>query len=265
MRDSLIIGRYLPYDSFIHKLDPRSKLITTLLFVVIILFANNWATYLLLTGFVVLAIALSKISFAKFINGVKPMLNLLIFTAMIQVLFTNGRTNYFSWWIFTVSQEGIERGIFMFIRFVLIIFISLLLTLSTEALKLTDAIENLMSPLKIFGISVHEPALMLSIAMRFVPIMFDEANVIMDAQRARGMDFTEGNLIQKVKNYTPLLIPLFNASFDRAVDLANAMDSRNYRLSAKRTKYRELNWHLNDTLVLVVLLLLAVAVFLLRA
>jgi energy-coupling factor transport system permease protein len=265
MKEKLIVGRYLPYDSFIHRLDPRAKLLGTIFFIVIIFFANNWQTYLVLSLFVLLAIYLSKLPFKQFLNGVRPMLVLFVFTAMMQILFTPGRTTYFSWGIIAISQEGILQGIYIFLRFVLIIFISLLLTLSTEALQLTDAIEYLFKPLKIFNISVHEPALMLSIAMRFVPTLFDEAETIMNAQRARGMDFSEGSILQRIRNFVPLLIPLFNSSFDRAIDLATAMEARDYRAGEYRTKYRELKWSAWDTLVIITFLILFVIILYLRS
>lgn len=264
MKEKLIIGRYLPYDSFIHNLDPRAKLLGTIFFIFIIFFANNWATYLTLTLFVMLAVYLSNLPFKQFINGVKPMLWLFVFTALMQMLFTRGSTTYFSLGIIAISQEGIQSGIFVFIRFVLIIFMSLLLTLSTEALQLTDAIESLFKPLTVFNISVHEPALMLSIAMRFVPTLFDEAETIMNAQRARGMDFTEGTVMQRVRNFVPLLIPLFNSSFDRAIDLATAMEARDYRAGEMRTKYRQLNWGAWDTFVMFAFLILFISILYLR-
>ena len=264
MRDKLIVGRYLPYDSFIHRLDPRSKLLGTIFFVVIVFFANNWVTYGILSAFVLYAIALSKLPFKQFINGVKPMLTLFIFTAAIQMLTTSGRTSYFSWGVISISKEGIELGIFVFLRFVLILFISLLLTLSTQAIQLTDAIEFFLHPLTYLGISVHEPALMLSIAMRFVPTLFEEAETIMNAQRARGMDFDEGTVIDKLRKLVPLLIPLFNSSFDRAMDLATAMEARDYRGGEPRTNYRKFDWTVWDTLTILGFGLLFVLILLLR-
>lgn len=250
MKQKLIIGRYLPYDSFIHRLDPRSKVLATIFFVVIIFFANNWWTYTLLAGVVLLGIYLAKVPFSYFVKGVRPMLVLFLFTAFLQVLITPGRTTYFSIGFIQISQEGIENGVFVFLRFVLIIFMSILLTLTTEALRLTDAIDYFLTPLKKMNLPVHDMALMLSIGLRFVPTLMDEAEKIMNAQRARGMDFNEGTWMDRIRNFTPLLVPLFNSSYDRAFDLATAMEARDYQGGKGRSKYRQLTWHFTDTLVL---------------
>lgn len=250
MKQKLIIGRYLPFDSFVHRLDPRSKLIASISFIGIIFFANNWLTYLLLTLVVLVGIYLSKVPFNYFLKGVRPMLVLFLFTAFLQILITPGRTTYFSVGFIHVSQEGIQNGFFVFSRFVLIIFMSILLTLTTEALRLTDAIDYFLTPLKKLNFPVHDMALMLSIGLRFVPTLMDEAEKIMNAQRARGMDFNEGTWIDRIKNFAPLLVPLFNSSYDRAFDLATAMEARDYQGGKGRSKYRQLTWHSTDSIVL---------------
>lgn len=250
MKQKLIIGRYLPYDSFVHRLDPRSKLLATIFYVIIIFFANNWQTYLVLSLIVLLGIYLSKIPLNYFINGVRPMLVLFLFTAALQMVFTPGQTTYFSIGFVSISQEGILNGLYVFLRFVLIIFMSILLTLTTEALRLTDAIEYFLTPFKKMNFPVHDLALMLSIGLRFVPTLMDEAEKIMNAQRARGMDFNEGTITQRIRNFVPLLVPLFNSSFDRALDLATAMEARDYQGGKGRSKYRKLTWKKWDTMVL---------------
>ena len=250
MGQKLIVGRYIPYDSFVHRLDSRAKLLATILYLVILFFANNWLTFLVLTLFVGIGIYLSGIPFNYFLRGVRPMIWLLIFTALLQALFTPGTTMYFEFGIIYVSKEGIINGLFIFMRFVLIIFMSTLLTLSTEALDLTDAIEYFLRPLKVFKLPIHEMTLMLALALRFVPTMVDEAEVIMNAQRARGVSFNEGPVMQRLRNLVPLLIPLFISSYDRAPQLATAMEARGYRGGEDRTKYRELSWGKWDTLVM---------------
>lgn len=250
MKQKLIIGRYMPYDSFVHRLDPRAKLLATIFYIILIFFANNWQTYLVLSLVVLLGIFLSKVPMEYFIKGVRPMLVLFLFTATLQILFTPGQTTYFSIGFVSVSQEGIVQGIFVFLRFVLIIFMSILLTLTTEALRLTDAIDYFLTPLKKLNFPVHDLALMLSIGLRFVPTLMDEAEKIMNAQRARGMDFNEGTITQRIRNFVPLLVPLFNSSFDRAFDLATAMEARDYQGGEGRSKYRKLTWGLRDTVVL---------------
>jgi len=255
MKQKLIIGRYMPYDSFVHRLDPRAKLLATIFFIITIFFANNWQTYLVLSLVILLGIYLSKVPMRYFINGVRPMLVLFIFTAALQMLFTPGTTTILSFWFINISLEGIMSGIYVFIRFVLIIFISILLTLTTEALRLTDAIEYFLTPFKKMNFPVHDLALMLSIGLRFVPTLMDEAEKIMNAQRARGMDFSEGTLMERIRNLVPLLIPLFNSSFERALDLATAMEARDYDGGKGRTRYRKLTWHKEDSLVMLFFLL----------
>ncbi len=262
--DKLIFGRYIPGDSWIHKLDPRAKLLGTVIFIGIIFLANNWMTYLLLLAFALTAIRLSTIKLSFFINGVKPLIWLILFTVILQVLFTGGSTVYFDWGPIIISQEGLLNGVFIFCRFVLIIFMSTLLTLTTMPLSLTDAIEYLLRPLKVVKVPVYEIALMLSIALRFVPTLMDETEKIMNAQRARGVDFGEGNIFQQMKAIVPILIPLFVSSFNRAEELATAMEARGYKGGEGRTKYRQLEWVSRDTVAMLSYAVLTVGLVVLR-
>ncbi|WP_028273288.1 energy-coupling factor transporter transmembrane component T family protein [Atopococcus tabaci] len=264
MMDKLIFGRYIPGDSFVHRLDPRAKLLGAIFYIVIIFLANNWATYAVLALFAFTAIYLSGINRRFFFNGIRPLIWLILFTVVLQVLFTSGETVYLSLGPIVISQEGIINGIFIFVRFVLIIFMSTLLTLTTMPLSLTDAIEYLLRPFKLVKLPVHEIALMLSIALRFVPTLMDETEKIMNAQRARGVDFGEGSVFQQMKAIVPLLIPLFVSSFNRAEELATAMEARGYQGGEGRSKYRVLHWGRNDTLVMVAFAVLAAALFFLR-
>lgn len=264
MMDKLIFGRYIPGDSLIHRLDPRTKLMSAVFFIIIIFFANNIITYLALALFVGLAVALSKISVRFFINGIKPLIWLILFTVILQILFTSGETIFFRFGPIILSQEGLINGGFIFMRFVLIIFMSTLLTLTTMPLSLSDAIEYLLRPLAVIKVPVHEIALMLSIALRFVPTLMDETEKIMNAQRARGIDFGEGNIYEQMKSVVPLLIPLFVSSFNRAEELATAMEARGYKGGEGRTKYRQLSWETKDTLAMVSLGILTALLLLLR-
>ncbi|MCA9766166.1 MAG: energy-coupling factor transporter transmembrane protein EcfT [Carnobacterium sp.] len=264
MMEKLIFGRYIPGDSLIHKLDPRAKLMGSMFFIGIIFLANNWQSYALLFLFTMAVIFLSKIKLSFFINGVKPLIWLILFTVILQVLFTGGGTIYFSWGPITVSQEGILNGVYIFCRFVLIIFMSTLLTLTTMPLSLTDAIEFLLRPLLAVKVPVYEIALMLSIALRFVPTLMDETEKIMNAQRARGVDFGEGNIFQQMKAIVPLLIPLFVSSFNRAEELATAMEARGYQGGEGRSKYRLLRWETRDTVVIIAYALLTIGLIFLR-
>ncbi|MFD2729270.1 energy-coupling factor transporter transmembrane component T family protein [Enterococcus camelliae] len=264
MMNKLIFGRYIPGDSFIHKLDPRAKLVGSFYFIGIIFLANNWQSYLFLAAFTLGAIALSNISLAFFWKGVRPLLWLIVFTVALQMFFTSGGTIYWQWGVLRLTEFGVRNGLFIFCRFVLIIFMSTLLTLSTPPLELSDALEYILRPLKVIKFPVHEISLMLSIALRFVPTLMDETEKIMNAQRARGVDFGEGNLIQKMQAIVPLLIPLFVSSFNRAEDLATAMEARGYQGGEGRTKYRILHWHLRDTLVVVAFIFVTALLIILR-
>lgn len=265
MMNKLIFGRYMPGDSFIHRLDPRAKLLASFYFIGIIFLANNWQTYALLAAFTLFAVFLSKVDIKFFIRGIRPLIWLILFTVGLQVLFTSGGETYWSWGIFNITQFGVMNGLFIFCRFVLIIFMSTLLTLTTPPLELSDAIEYLLRPLKVVRFPVHEVSLMLSIALRFVPTLMDETEKIMNAQRARGVDFGEGSLVQKMKAVIPLLIPLFVSSFNRAEDLATAMEARGYQGGEGRTKYRILHWHLQDTIVMVAFGLMTIVLVLIRS
>ncbi|MBE9910285.1 energy-coupling factor transporter transmembrane protein EcfT [Enterococcus mundtii] len=265
MMNKLIFGRYMPGDSFIHRLDPRAKLLASFYFIGIIFLANNWQTYALLAAFTLFAVFLSKVDIKFFIRGIRPLIWLILFTVGLQVLFTSGGETYWSWGIFNITQFGFMNGLFIFCRFVLIIFMSTLLTLTTPPLELSDAIEYLLRPLKVVRFPVHEVSLMLSIALRFVPTLMDETEKIMNAQRARGVDFGEGSLVQKMKAVIPLLIPLFVSSFNRAEDLATAMEARGYQGGEGRTKYRILHWHLQDTIVMVAFGLMTIVLVFIRS
>ena len=265
MMNKLIFGRYIPGDSFIHTMDPRAKLIASFYFIGIIFLANNWQSYAILGIFTLFAIFLSKINIRFFIRGIKPLIWLISFTVILQMLFTQGGAIYFKWGLFSVTEFGVVNGLLIFCRFVLIIFMSTLLTLTTPPLDLSDAIEYLMRPLRVVRFPVHEVSLMLSIALRFVPTLMDETEKIMNAQRARGVDFGEGNLIQKMKAVVPLLIPLFVSSFNRAEDLATAMEARGYQGGDGRTKYRVLHWHLKDTTVMLAFVVLTVVLVWVRS
>ncbi|HHT7645596.1 TPA: energy-coupling factor transporter transmembrane component T family protein [Streptococcus suis] len=262
--DKLILGRYIPGDSIIHRLDPRSKLLAMFGFLLMIFWANNLVTNALLIAFVLGMVVLSRIRLSFFINGLKPMIGIILFTTFFQVFFTPGATLLWEFWIFKLSVEGLQQAAIIFVRFVLIIFFSTLLTLTTTPHSLADGIESGLAPLKKFKVPVHEIGLMLSMSLRFVPTLMDDTTRIMNAQRARGVDFNEGNLIQKVKSVIPILIPLFASSFKRADALATAMEARGYQGGDGRTKYRILEWKFADTLAILVMLALAGLLFILK-
>ena len=263
--DKLILGRYIPGSSVIHRLDPRSKLLAMFAFLLLIFWANNLITNVLIIAFVFAMVLLSQIRLSFFINGLKPMIGIILFTTFFQVFFTPGASVLWEFWIFKVSIEGLQQALIIFIRFVLIIFFSTLLTLTTTPLSLADGIESGLAPLKRLKVPVHEIGLMLSMSLRFVPTLMDDTTRIMNAQRARGVDFNEGNLIQKVKSVIPILIPLFASSFKRADALATAMEARGYQGGEGRTKYRVLEWKLPDTCAVIVMILLGVTLYILKS
>lgn len=253
--DKLIIGRYVPGNSIIHRLDPRSKLLAMFAFLLLIFWANNLLTNLFLLVFVLILVSLTKISFRFFLDGLKPMIGIILFTTSFQVFFTPGKDVLWSWLVFQVTREGVEQAGIIFMRFVLIVFFSTVLTLTTTPLSLADGVEAGLAPLKRFKVPVHEIGLMLSLSLRFVPTLMDDTIRIMNAQRARGVDFEEGSLVKKVRALVPILIPLFVSSFNRAYALATAMEARGYQGGEGRSKYRVLIWKKADSLALLVMVL----------
>ncbi|WLS84611.1 energy-coupling factor transporter transmembrane component T family protein [Lactobacillus apis] len=257
----ILIGRYISGDSLIYKMDPRGKLLATIFFILIVFMANNPLSYLIVTIFSLVAVAATKLKPKIFWDGVKPLIWLILFTSFLQLFFTVGGKVYWRWTIFAVSSYGIENAIFIFIRFTVIILISTVMTVTTMPLEIADAIEWILTPLKLIKVPVDKIALVMSIALRFVPTLFDETFKIMNAQRSRGADFNNGGLITRAKAVTPLLVPLFISSLETAIDLSTAMESRGYRGDGGRTKFRVLKWSKYDLVnlgyfaILIVLLL----------
>lgn len=241
----ITIGQYYQGSSLIHRLDPRLKVVGVLVYL-ISLFCFRYVIGFLVAGlFFVLVLRLSKVPFRYVIKGLKPILFLLIFTAALNLLWTPGETIW-KFGILNLTREGIYKCIFMALRLILLIIGSSLLTLTTTPNQLTDAMEHLLGPLKRFGAPVHEVAMMMSIALRFIPILLEETDKIMKAQIARGADFENGNLIQKAKNMVPLLVPLFISAFRRANDLAMAMEARCYHGGDNRTQMKPLSYKKRD-------------------
>ncbi|MDM5311387.1 energy-coupling factor transporter transmembrane component T family protein [Peribacillus frigoritolerans] len=265
MLDKMIIGRYVPANSLMHKMDPRAKLLLVFLFVCVVFLANNVVSYGLLAVFTILLISLSKIPLRYLYNGLKPIFFLIVFTFLLHILFTKEGELLFEYGWFEIYEGGLIQGFFISIRFTLLILVTSLLTLTTSPISITDGMEELLGPLKKWKMPVHELALMMSIALRFIPTLMEETEKIMKAQTARGVDFSSGPLKDRVKSIVPLLVPLFVSSFKRAEELATAMESRGYRGGEGRTKYRQLNWKTSDSLLMVSIGVLTVMLFLLRS
>ncbi|MGE7610457.1 energy-coupling factor transporter transmembrane component T family protein [Peribacillus frigoritolerans] len=265
MLDKMIIGRYVPANSLMHKMDPRAKLLLVFLFVCVVFLANNVVSYGLLAVFTILLISLSKIPLRYLYNGLKPIFFLIVFTFLLHILFTKEGELLFVYGWFEIYEGGLIQGFFISIRFTLLILVTSLLTLTTSPISITDGMEELLGPLKKWKMPVHELALMMSIALRFIPTLMEETEKIMKAQTARGVDFSSGPIKDRVKSIVPLLVPLFVSSFKRAEELATAMESRGYRGGEGRTKYRQLNWKTSDSLLMVSIGVLTVMLFLLRS
>lgn len=260
----ILIGRYVAGDSIIYRMDPRGKLLATILFILFVFLANNPVSYVIVTIFSFVAVAATKLKPKIFWDGVKPLIWLILFTSFLQLFFTVGGTVYWQWTIFALSSYGITNAVFIFIRFTVIILISTVMTVTTKPLEIADAIEWLLKPLKIVRVPVDKIALVMSIALRFVPTLFDETLKIMNAQRSRGADFNNGGLITRAKAITPLLVPLFINSLETAIDLSTAMESRGYRGDQGRTKFRVLRWSYLDLINLAYFLLLLILLLVFR-
>ena len=265
MISDITLGQFFPGNSIIHKLDPRTKIILATFFIAAVFVANNPVGFLTLVLTVLLLIGISRISFKVIIKSIKPIVFILIFTAFLNIFMTKGTTEpIFSYWIIEIYQEGIARAVMMAFRVVmLIVGTSILLTYTTSPISLTDGLEALLSPLKKINVPVHTFAMMMSIALRFIPTLVEETEKIMNAQKSRGADFTSGTLMQRAKALIPILVPLFVSSFKRAEELATAMECRCYRGDTNRTKLVKLEYKGGDfALMLLFLLLLAVIVLL---
>ena len=261
----MILGRYIPGDSIIHRLDPRSKLLAMFLLIVISFWANNPITNLLLFVVTGIFISLSGVPLSFFIKGLRSMFFLIAFTTIFQLFFITGGHVLWEIGFIKITSHGIEQAGVIFCRFVLIIFFSTLLTLTTMPLSLATAVESLLSPLKRFKVPVHEIGLMLSMSLRFVPTLMDDTIRIMNAQKARGVDFGEGSIIQKVKAMIPILIPLFATSLKRADSLATAMEARGYQGGVGRSQYRQLSWMRKDSIALILISLLGILLFIIKS
>lgn len=239
MLKDITIGQYYPVESPIHRLDPRIKIISMLVFIASLFFVDSYTPYLIVIAFLFIVIKTSKVPLNMVIKGVKPLRWILIITFIINLLFIPGEI-IFSIGFINITAEGLKTALMMAIRLVFLVMGTSMLTLTTSPIELTDGIESLLNPLRKIGIPSHEIAMMMTIALRFIPTLVEETDKIMKAQMARGADFESGNILNRARNLVPLLVPLFINSFRRADELATAMESRCYRGGAGRTKFRQL-------------------------
>ncbi len=256
MLNDVTFGQYYPTRSFVHNMDPRAKIVFMIAYIVAIFLASNFFGLAAVTAFLIFIVLLSRVPFGSVLRSVKMILFLIIFTAILNLFFYGGESSYeplVHWWIITITYESIINMIFLAFRLFLLVMGTSVLTLTTTPVALTDGIESLLKPLKYIKFPVHELALIMSIALRFIPTLLDETNRIIAAQKARGADFETGGLIKRAKAMIPVLVPLLVSAFRRAEDLGDAMDARCYSGAKGRTKYKKLTFTWRDLLGLIVL------------
>ena len=246
MLKDITLGQYFPGKSPVHRLDPRTKLIVLVVYIVALFAAKSWVSYGLCFAFLAICIGISTIPVKSIVKGMKPLVVILIFTGILNLFFTDGEKVLVDVWVIRITLEGVIRAIFMVSRILMLITATFLLTYTTSPISLTDGLEALMSPLKKLHLPVHELSMMMCIALRFIPTLIEETDKIMSAQKARGADFETGNLMQRVKALVPILVPLFISAFRRADELATAMECRCYQGGEGRTKMKLLRYHRGD-------------------
>ncbi|MBY0759741.1 MULTISPECIES: energy-coupling factor transporter transmembrane component T family protein [Sellimonas] len=251
----ITIGQYYPAESAIHKLDPRVKIVSTLLYLISLFLFRSIPGYLVATIFLFGCIGISKVPLKFILKGLKPIFILLLITVLFNLFLTSGGNVLLHVWIFKITEEGLRTAVYMAIRLIYLIMGASLMTFTTTPTALTDAIERLLHPLNRLKVPVHEIAMMMSIALRFIPILLEETDKIMKAQIARGADLESGNIIQRAKAMIPILVPLFVSAFRRANDLAMAMEARCYRGGEGRTKMKPLVYHGRDIRAYIIVLL----------
>lgn len=248
MMKNITMGQYYPVDSWVHRLDPRTKILLTVAMIVAVFVVKTMVGYGLILGFMYLVSKLSNIPFKMLVKGIKPLKLILILTFILNLFFNTGTTMLVEWGFIKISVEGLSTAVHYSLRLVFLVLGTSLMTLTTSPIALSDGIEMLLSPLKKIHFPAHELAMMMSIALRFIPTLMEEADKIMKAQMARGADFESGNLLARAKAMVPLLVPLFVSAFRRAGDLAMAMESRCYHGGENRTRLRVLKITKNDWL-----------------
>ena len=249
MLKDITLGQYFPGSTPVHRLDPRTKLLMVIVYIVALFLAKWWVSYGLMLAFLITAVAVSRIRPKALFKGLKPLLIIMIFTALINLFYTDGEV-LAQFWIFRITREGIVQATFLVLRIMMLVAGTFLLTYTTSPIALTDGLESLLSPLKKLHFPVHELAMMMSIALRFIPTLIEETDKIISAQKARGADFETGNLFRRAKALIPILVPLFVSAFRRADELATAMECRCYHGGEGRTKLKQLHYRAADFVTL---------------
>ena len=247
----ITLGQYYPGNSFIHCLDPRTKILSTLLLIVAVFLANTAIGYAALCAMVLFIILVSGLPFMLVLKSVKPLLFIIVLTLLLHAVMGQGEHVLYQWKFIKVTEEGLQLGVQMAMRLILLLMISSILTFTTSPIVLTDGIEALLRPFRVIGVPAHELAMMMTIALRFIPTLMEETDRIIKAQTARGADFSGGNLLVRAKNMLPILVPLFISAFRRADDLAVAMEARCYRGGEGRTRMHQLTYRSGDVMAFV--------------
>lgn len=251
MLKDITLGQYFPGNSPVHRLDPRTKLIVLVLYIVALFIAKSWVSYGLMLVFLVSTIWISRIPAKSILRGMKPLVVILLLTGILNLFYTPEGTVLIRIWKLTVTTGGVKRAVFMMARILMLVCGTFLLTYTTSPISLTDGLESLMGPLKKLHFPVHELSMMMCIALRFIPTLIEETDKIISAQKARGADFETGSILNRAKALIPILVPLFVSAFRRADELATAMECRCYQGGEGRTKMKLLRYQRNDLLVFV--------------
>ncbi len=265
MLKDITLGQFFPGTSVIHRLDPRTKLIVVVLYIVALFVAGGWISYGLVLSFLLACICISKIPVKSIVSGMKPLVIIVVFTGVLNLFYADGGRIIIKIWKLSITTEGLKRALFMVGRILMLVSGTFLLTYTTSPISLTDGLESLMSPLKRLRVPVHELSMMMCIALRFIPTLIEETDKIISAQKARGADFENGNILDRAKALIPVLVPLFVSAFRRADDLATAMECRCYQGGDGRTKMKLLRFHRADFFAFVAGILLIIRTLALKA
>lgn len=264
MLSGITIGQFFPGKSLLHSMDARVKLVLTFAYIAAVFIPKNWAGLLVIVGFMVFTILISRLPAKLVIKSIKPILPLIVFTSALNIFYVTQGTPLFDWAFIHITTQGLTTAAFIAIRIICLIAGSSLLTYTTSPTTLTDALERLLSPLKVVRLNVHELAMMMTIALRFIPTLIEETDKIMSAQKARGADLESGGLMQRIRALIPILIPLFVSSFRRAYELATAMECRCYRGGEGRTRMKQMHMRPSDIVCIAVVVLMAAGLIVLN-
>lgn len=251
MLKDITLGQYFPGNTVAHRLDPRTKILLVTLYIIALFSAKGLLGYMVMAATLAVCVKISKVGFKSLVRGLKPLVVIIAFTGILNIFFTPAETYLLEWGILRISEKGIQNALFMVVRIMLLVMGTFLMTYTTSPIRLTDGLESLLGPLKRLRVPVHELAMMMAIALRFIPTLIEETDKIMSAQKARGADFESGNIFQKAKALVPILVPLFISAFRRADELATAMECRCYHGGEGRTKLHVLKYQRRDYVALV--------------